>query len=135
MQVLKHHLVERACQIDDLIAAGLDLLALRQAHGVLYGVGGGEVDGLLALRHILGVLLERELMVFGGVEDEQIAQKVLISAVLVAHAALEVVAEVSEELLVLLAVVVHELFKLTLDALFNILADDGKLSVVLKQLS
>ena len=74
-------------------------------------------------------------MLLGGVEYQQVAQQVLIAAVLVAHAALEVHAEVAEELFVLGPVVAHELFKLTLDALFKVLADNAQLPVMLQELT
>ena len=135
MQRLEHHLVERGEQIDQLIAAAAHLFALGQAHRVLQRVGGGKVDALLALGHVLDILLERDLLVLGRVEDQQILQEIFIAAVLVADADLEMIAEVLEELLVLRPVVAHELFELALDLLFKILADDAQLAVVLQDLA
>ena len=102
---------------------------------MLERVGAGVIDGLLALGHVVGVLLEADLTVLVGLEDQQVAQEVLVAAVLVADADLQIGAEVPEEGLVLLPVVAHELFQLALDALFEVLADDAQLPVVLQQLT
>ena len=132
MQAFQHHLVQGAGEIEDLIASGADLVALGQAHGVLEGVGTGIVDAVLALGHVLHILFQGDLAVLGGVEDQQIPQKVLVPAVLVADAALEMDAEVFEEFLVLGLVVPHQLFQLALDLLLQVLADDLQLAVMLE---
>ena len=134
-KLLEHGLVDWVVEIEYLIAARADLLALRQSHCVLYGVGRGVVDGLLALGHCVNVFLERAHRVLGGVEDQQILEKIGEAAVLVADAALDVDAEVFPERFVLRAIVAHHFFKLGLDLLFEVLADDLELAVVLQYLA
>ena len=102
---------------------------------MLDGVGGAVVNGLLALGHIVVILLERLLALLGGVEYQKILEEVGVSAVFVAHAALDVDAEVLPELLVLGTVVLHHLLKLALYLLFKVLTDDLELAVVLKYLT
>ena len=135
MQALQHHLVDGAGEVENLVAALAHLLALGQGEGVLDGVGAGVVDDLLALGHGLRILLEGALGVLGGVEDQQIPKKILVPAVLVADAALDVHAVVSVKLLVLGPVVAQELFQLPFDALLDVLAHDLQLAVVLQDLA
>ena len=135
VQALEHHFVERGGEIEDRIAAAADLLALGEAERVPDRVGAGVVDRLLALGHGLDVLLERLLLVLRGVEQQQLAQKVLVAAVLVAHAALEMHAVVFVELLVFGPVLAHEFLELALDALLDVLAHDLELAVVLEDLA
>ena len=122
-------------EIEYLIAARADLLALRQRHCVLYGVGRGVVNCLLALGHCVDVLFERAHGLLGGIEYEQILEEIGVAAVLVADAALDVDAEVFPERFILRAIVAHHFFELGLDLLFEVLADDLELAVVLKYLA
>ena len=102
---------------------------------MLDGIGRGVVYGLLTLGHCIDILLERAHGLLGGVEYEQVLEKIGVAAVLVADAALYVDAEVFPERLVLRAILAHHLFKLGLDLLFEVLADDLELAVVLKYLT
>ena len=122
-------------EVEYLIASRAHILALGQAHCVLDGVGGAVINGLLALGHIVVILLERLLALLGGVEYQKILEEVGVSAVFVAHSALDVDAEVLPELLVLGTVVLHHLLKLALYLLFKVLTDDLELAVVLKYLT
>ena len=93
------------------------------------------IDGFLAIGHILNILFEGNLSVLGGIEQEEVTEKVLLHAVFVTHAALEADTEILEELLVLRAIFLLELFQLSLDALFQILADNLQLTVMLENLT
>ena len=93
---------------------------------------GGEVDVLLTLRHAGDVLAERdEFLLRGGVEQQQILQLVLLRAVVVQGADLELAAEVLPELLVALPVVAQHPLKLRAQLLLEVGGDDLELAVML----
>ena len=132
-QRLQNELVRLAGQVQNLVVLVLQKLGLRQlVHGG-DALARGVVDALLAFLHALDVLFKRrELLLRGGVEHHQVLERILAVLAAVAHDAVaDLAAEVLIELLVALAVVLEELFKVGADLLFEVLADDLELAVML----
>ena len=132
-QCLQDEFVRLAGQVQNLVVLVLQKLGLRQlVHGG-DALARGVVDALLAFLHALDVLFKRrELLLRGGVEHHQVLERILAVLAAVAHDAVaDLAAEVLIELLVALAVVLEELFKVGADLLFEVLADDLELAVML----
>ena len=136
-QGLQGEFVRFAREVEDLVVLVLQKLGLRQLVHRRDALAGGIVDALLIFFHARDVFLERrELLLRGGVEHQQLLERVLARLAAVAHdAEAELAAEVRVELLVALAVVFEELFKVGAHLLFKVLADDLELAVVLQELA
>ena len=132
-QCLQDELVRLAGQVQNLVVLVLQKLGLRQLIHGSDALARGVVDALLVFLHALDVLLERrELLLRGGIEHHQVLERILAALAAVAHDAVaDLVAEVLIELLVALAVFLEELFKVGADLLFEVLADDLELAVML----
>ena len=130
-QGLQGEFVRLAREIEDLVVLVLQKLGLRQLIHRRDALAGGIVDALLIFFHALDVLFQRrELLLRGGVEHQQLLERVLARLAAVAHdAEAELAAEVRVELLVALTVVLQELFKVGAHLLFKVLADDLELGV------
>ncbi len=112
---------------------GLDDGHLGQAVAI---VAGSVIDGGLALRHVLRVLLQRDvLLVLGAPEEQQAGELVLLHAVAGVDAVLEAAAEVLEELLVGLAVAIAHGLELGGDLLLDATGHDLELAVLLQGLA
>ena len=128
-------LVHLLGEVEDLGAPLLQLLDLGELVDAL-GVGAdGVVDVLLVLRHPGDVLRQGHgLLLRGGVEEEQVLEELAVGAVVRGHAVLQLAAEVPEELLVALPVVLLHPEELGLDLFLEIPGDDFQLAVVLEEL-
>ena len=123
-------------EVQDLHAAVLQQLRLGQMIHRLHAVAGGVIDILLLLRHPGNVLTQRhQLLLGGGVEQQQILQLLLHGAVVVQGAELQLAAEAAVELLIALPVVLQHPLQLAADLLLQIVGDDLQLAVVLQQLT
>ena len=125
----------------DILGAQQHVVALRkhrrhdrQLRHALDGIARGVVNGLLAIGSSLHVFLERDhLLLLGRVEEKQVAQHVFCRAVGGVEAVLHAAAEVLEELLVALAILVEEVLKVGLDLLLDAAGDGLQLAVVLQR--
>ena len=96
-------------------------------------VARGVVDGLLVRRHGRHVLVEGHvLLLSGGIEHQEVLQKVRVHAVLVVDAELDALGEGLVEGLVFLPVAVQHLLELGLDLLLQVVGDGLQLPVVLQ---
>ena len=118
-------------QIIALAQHKLGIGQLAQAVGV---VTGGKIDALLILGHLLDVLIQRdELLLLGGVEHQQITQQILVHAVVTVDAELDLAAEALPEGFVLLAVIDEHRVQLVLDLLFQRVAHQLELVILLQR--
>jgi len=118
-------------QIIALAQHKLGIGQLAQAVGV---VTGGKIDALLILGHLLDVLIQRdELLLLGGVEHQQITQQILMHAVVAVDAELDLAAEALPEGFVLLAVIDEHRVQLVLDLLFQRVAHQLELVILLQR--
>ena len=112
----------------------LQQFRLRHVVDGLHRVAGGEVDKLLPLLHAADILRQRhQLLLRGGVEQQQILQRLLLGAIVVQRAHFQLAAEALPELLVLLPLVPQQPLQLRPDLLLQIGADDLQLPVMLQQ--
>ena len=128
-------LVHLLGEVEDLGAPLLQLLDLGELVDALRVGADGVVDVLLVLRHPGDVLRQGHgLLLRGGVEEQQVLEELAVGAVVRGHAVLQLAAEVPEELLVALPVVLLHPQELGLDLLLQVPGDDFQLPVVLEEL-
>ena len=102
----------------------------------IHRLAGGVVDELLALRHTRHVLVQRyQLLLPGGVEQQQILHLLLVGAVVVQGAQLQLAAEAAVDGLVAVPLVLQHPQQLRLDLLLQIGGDDLQLPVMLQKLT
>ena len=122
-------------EVQDLHALILQGFQLGQLVDLVYCLTGGVVNDLLILFHPGNVLVQRhQLLLRGGIEQQQILQKLLVSAIVCGDAVFDLAAEVLPEDLIALPLVLEHLAKLALDLLFQICGNDFQLPVMLQQL-
>ena len=136
MQDIRQKLVRLIRKVQDLHAVILQQLCLRHMVDGLHRVAGGEVDVLLPLLHPAHILRQcHQLLLRGGVEQQQILQSLLLGAVVVHGTHFQLPAIALPELLVLFPLVPQQAFQLRLDLLLQIGADELQLPVVLQKLT
>ena len=109
------------------------LLKLRQLRKSLPVFAACKVDILLLLGHGVHVFLEGdELVLLVGPVEKQVLQELFFRAVIVQHAVLDLHAKRRIELLVFLAILLHELCELGFDLLLEISGNKLELAVVLE---
>ena len=134
-QDLGAELVHLLGEVEDLRALLLQLLDLGELVDALGIRADGVVDELLVLLHPGDVLRKRHgLFLRGGVEEEEVPEKLAVGAIVGSHAVLELPAEVPEELLIALPVILQQAQELRLDFLFQVGGDDLQLPVMLQKL-
>ena len=127
------HVLSEQQQVVALIQHQLGGRQLGQALG---GIAGGVVDVFLILRHLVHIFLQADqLVLLGAVEEQQVLQQVAVGAVALVAAEFQLAAEALEELVVLLTVVVLHGVQLVLDLLFQAVADQLELAVLLQHLT
>ena len=136
VQDIGQELVRLIREVQDLHAVILQQLCLGHMVDGLHRVAGGEVDVLLPLLHPAHILRQcHQLLLRGGVEQQQILQSLLLGAVVVHGAHFQLPAVALPELLVLLPLVPQQTLQLRLDLLLQIGADELQLPVVLQKLT
>ena len=138
--VVAHHLQAELIHIlgaeQQVVALAQHQLGVGQLAQTVCVVTGGKVDALLILGHLLDVLVQRdELFLLGGVEHQQVAQQILVHAVVAVDAKLDLAAKVLPEGLILLAVIDEHRVQLVLDLLFQRIAHQLELVVLLQRLT
>ena len=136
VQDIRQEFVRLVRKVQDLHAVILQQLGLGHVVDGLHCVAGGEIDVLLPLLHPAHILRQRhQLLLRGGVEQQQILQGLLLSAVVVHGAHFQLPAVAQPELLVLLPLIPQQALQLCPDLLLQIGADELQLPVVLQKLT
>ena len=134
-QDLHQELVRLVGEVEDLDVPLPEQLRLGQ---VVHGrrvLPGGVVDVLLVLLHPVHVLAQGDhLLLRGGVEQQKVLEQLPLGAVVVQAPYLQLAAEVLEELLIALPVLLQQPLQLGLDLLLDVVGDELQLPVVLEQL-
>ena len=98
-------------------------------------LAGGVVDVLLTFRHPVHIFSQgHQLLLRGGVEQQQILKQLLPGPVVVDAPNLQLAAKVPEELLIALPVILQHPLQLALDLLLDVVGDKPQLAVMLEQL-
>ncbi len=109
-------------------------LHLRQVLGVFGRIGDDEVYLILFFGHVLHVVRQPRHPARGGLEHQQVFERVFVCAVVVHDAVLQLQSEAAVELPVFLGFVLHHAFQLGPDLLGQVGTDRFEGAVVLQHL-
>ena len=133
---LQSELVHVVGQIQDFIAVCNRRLHLRQERDLLDRLAGGEVDFGLPLRHARDILLQRHvLLLLGGHEEQQILERVLVRAVFLIDAVLELEPERTVKFFIRLPLVLEHFLQLGRNLALHPFGDGAELAIVLEHLT
>ena len=119
-------------EVEYLVALVAYHFGLRERFYARDAASACEVDVLLLVLHSGNVLFQGDIAAKAALEHQQILQIFLVCAEAFVNAVFQLSAEGVEELFILLAVVLLQLFQFVLDGLFKALCDELELTVMLE---